>query len=142
MALCARAPVCVCVGGGFMVFSLYWKAGNVSAAWRRWDWRKGTCMGRLFPAKLCVFASPDHLAAQGPTPRRFLKGHPMPLTREYHIFIYYMCTAPHAPLQDMSPENVPNITAALFMWCILPGFGAVAQAPTLVIERPLFVRWA
>lgn len=30
--------------------------------------------------------------------------------------------------------------AALFMWIILPAFGAMAYTPTLVLERPLFIR--
>ena len=35
-----------------------------------------------------------------------------------------------------------NLSAALFMWTILPGFAAAAYCPTLVEERPLINRSA
>eukprot|EP00887_Chlorella_sp_A99_P008260 scaffold12.g8260.t1 len=41
---------------------------------------------------------------------------------------------------DLSPTNIPNIGAVLFMWCTLPAYGASSYVPSLVLERPLFVR--
>lgn len=41
---------------------------------------------------------------------------------------------------DFSQNNVINIVAILFMWCTLPAFGAASYVPSLVLERPLFVR--
>ncbi|GAB4821435.1 hypothetical protein N2152v2_008481 [Parachlorella kessleri] len=41
---------------------------------------------------------------------------------------------------DLSVNNIPNLTSVLFMWTILAGYGASAYTPTLVLERPLFVR--
>ena len=41
---------------------------------------------------------------------------------------------------DLVPSNVYNIMAALFMWCVLPAFGAVSYVPSLVLERPLYIR--
>ena len=35
-----------------------------------------------------------------------------------------------------------NLSAALFMWTILPGFAAASYCPTLVEERPLVNRSA
>ncbi len=41
-----------------------------------------------------------------------------------------------------APSNVNNITAVLFLWTILPGYAAASYMPTIVLERPLFVRSA
>jgi ATP-binding cassette subfamily G (WHITE) protein 2 len=38
------------------------------------------------------------------------------------------------------PSNLNNITAVLFLWTILPGYAAASYMPTIVMERPLFVR--
>ena len=43
---------------------------------------------------------------------------------------------------DLSQGNIINISAVLFMWCTLPGFGAAAYIPSIVLERPLFTRSA
>ncbi|EFJ44628.1 hypothetical protein VOLCADRAFT_95021 [Volvox carteri f. nagariensis] len=37
-------------------------------------------------------------------------------------------------------SNYVNIAAVLFMWCVLPAFGAAAYVPALVLERNLFTR--
>lgn len=37
-------------------------------------------------------------------------------------------------------SNVINIAAVLFMWCVLPAFGAASYVPAIVLERALFVR--
>jgi hypothetical protein len=37
---------------------------------------------------------------------------------------------------------VNNITAVLFLWTILPGYAAASYMPSIVLERPLFVRCA
>ncbi|KAK9823062.1 hypothetical protein WJX81_005585 [Elliptochloris bilobata] len=37
-------------------------------------------------------------------------------------------------------SNYSNLTAVLFLWTILPGYAATAFIPTIVLERPLFVR--
>ncbi len=42
------------------------------------------------------------------------------------------------PIQ--APSNVNNITAVLFLWTILPGYAAASYMPTIVLERPLYVR--
>ena len=39
-------------------------------------------------------------------------------------------------------SNYSNLTAVLFLWTILPGYAATAFIPTIVLERPLFVRCA
>lgn len=39
-------------------------------------------------------------------------------------------------------SNYNNLAAVLFLWTILPGYAAAAFIPTIVLERPLFVRWA
>lgn len=41
---------------------------------------------------------------------------------------------------DASSDNFINISAVLFMWCVMPAFGAAAYVPALVLERNLFVR--
>ena len=41
---------------------------------------------------------------------------------------------------DMSPDNLPTIASVLFMWTLLPAFGAASYVPAIVMERPLFVR--
>ena len=41
---------------------------------------------------------------------------------------------------NLAPSNIPNIGAVLFMWCTLPAYGASSYVPSLVLERPLFVR--
>lgn len=37
-------------------------------------------------------------------------------------------------------DNYFNVAAVLFMWCMIPAFGAAAFVPSLVLERRLFVR--
>jgi hypothetical protein len=39
-------------------------------------------------------------------------------------------------------SNYNNLAAVLFLWTILPGYAATAFIPTIVLERPLFVRCA
>ncbi|GFR48683.1 hypothetical protein Agub_g10638 [Astrephomene gubernaculifera] len=41
---------------------------------------------------------------------------------------------------DLSPGNLINIQSALFMWALLPAFGAASYVPAIVLERRLFVR--
>ena len=41
---------------------------------------------------------------------------------------------------DYKPTNLINISALLYMWAILPGFAALTYVPSLVLERPLFIR--
>ncbi|GLC56437.1 hypothetical protein PLESTB_001104700 [Pleodorina starrii] len=41
---------------------------------------------------------------------------------------------------ELEAKNIMNITAALFMWSLLPAFGAASYVPALVLERRLFVR--
>lgn len=43
---------------------------------------------------------------------------------------------------DYKPTNLINISALLYMWAILPGFAALTYVPSLVLERPLFIRYA
>lgn len=38
-------------------------------------------------------------------------------------------------------SNYNNLAAVLFLWTILPGYAAAAFIPTIVLERPLFVRY-
>lgn len=40
---------------------------------------------------------------------------------------------------NLSSDNLINIMAALYMWCILPAFGAVSYVPAIFLERP--VHW-
>ena len=37
-------------------------------------------------------------------------------------------------------SNYNNLAAVLFLWTILPAYAATAFIPTIVLERPLFVR--
>jgi hypothetical protein len=41
---------------------------------------------------------------------------------------------------ELVPKNYINISAVLFMWCVLPAFGAAAYVPSLFLERGLYVR--
>ncbi|GLI69464.1 hypothetical protein VaNZ11_014081 [Volvox africanus] len=41
---------------------------------------------------------------------------------------------------NLHPDNIINISAVLFMWSATTGFSAAAYVPSLVLERPLFVR--
>ena len=41
---------------------------------------------------------------------------------------------------NFAPNNLINICAVLFMFVVMPAFGAAAYTPTLVMERSLFVR--
>ena len=41
---------------------------------------------------------------------------------------------------ELVPGNLPNISSALFIWQLLPAFGAASYIPAIVLERPLFVR--
>ena len=44
--------------------------------------------------------------------------------------------------ENRALSNYSNLTAVLFLWTILPGYAATAFIPTIVLERPLFVRCA
>lgn len=41
---------------------------------------------------------------------------------------------------NLAADNIPNIAAMLFMWVVLPAYGAASYVPAIVLERPLFVR--
>ncbi|EFN50715.1 hypothetical protein CHLNCDRAFT_142571 [Chlorella variabilis] len=41
---------------------------------------------------------------------------------------------------NLASTNLPNVSAMLFMWVVLPAFGAASYVPSIVLERPLFVR--
>lgn len=41
---------------------------------------------------------------------------------------------------SQTPTNINNQSAVLFMWVVLPAFGAAAYLPSIVLERALFVR--
>ncbi|GIL78523.1 hypothetical protein Vretifemale_7939, partial [Volvox reticuliferus] len=41
---------------------------------------------------------------------------------------------------NLAPANLMNITASLFMWALLPAFGAASYVPAIVLERRLFIR--
>ncbi|KXZ55881.1 hypothetical protein GPECTOR_2g1432 [Gonium pectorale] len=41
---------------------------------------------------------------------------------------------------SFEPVNLVNITASLFMWAILPAFGAASYVPVIILERRLFIR--
>ncbi|KAL4428045.1 hypothetical protein ABPG75_002134 [Micractinium tetrahymenae] len=41
---------------------------------------------------------------------------------------------------NLEANNIPNIAAMLFMWVVLPAYGAASYVPAIVLERPLFVR--
>jgi len=41
---------------------------------------------------------------------------------------------------ELYPTNYINISAVLFMWAVMPAFGAAAYVPSLVLERGLYVR--
>eukprot|EP00884_Botryococcus_braunii_P013677 jgi/Botrbrau1/2230/Bobra.101_2s0058.1 len=41
---------------------------------------------------------------------------------------------------DESAVNMPNIVGALFMWVVLPAFGAGPYLPGIVLERPVYLR--
>lgn len=41
---------------------------------------------------------------------------------------------------DLSNSNIPNLAAVLFMWCTLPAYGAAAYVPSIIAERPVFIR--
>ena len=43
--------------------------------------------------------------------------------------------------RNQAPSNVNNISALLFLWTILPGYAAASYMPTIVLERPLYVRY-
>lgn len=40
----------------------------------------------------------------------------------------------------MRGDNYVNIAAVLFMWCVLPAYGAASYVPAIVLERQLYVR--
>ena len=37
-------------------------------------------------------------------------------------------------------DNYVNMSAVLFMWCVLPAYGAASYVPSIVMERTLYVR--
>ena len=39
-----------------------------------------------------------------------------------------------------NPSNYVNMAAVLFMWCVMPAYGAAGYVPALVLERTLYVR--
>jgi hypothetical protein len=41
---------------------------------------------------------------------------------------------------DFSPKNYVNISAVLFMWIVLPAYGAASYVPAIVLERTLYTR--
>ncbi|KAG2446852.1 hypothetical protein HYH02_008009 [Chlamydomonas schloesseri] len=41
---------------------------------------------------------------------------------------------------NFAPDNLINIQSSLFMWALLPAFGAASYVPAIVLERRLFVR--
>ena len=56
------------------------------------------------------------------------------------IFSIIIFTLYWAIGNKLTPDNLINISAVLFMWCTLPAFGAASYVPAIVLERPLFVR--
>ena len=42
--------------------------------------------------------------------------------------------------KNLDATNLPNTSAMLFMWVVLPAFGAASYVPAIVLERALFVR--
>jgi ATP-binding cassette, subfamily G (WHITE), member 2 len=56
------------------------------------------------------------------------------------IFSIVICTLYVNIGDDLASDNIINVGAVLFMWCILPAFGAASYVPAIVLERPLFVR--
>lgn len=38
------------------------------------------------------------------------------------------------------PANLINISSLLYMYTVLPGFAAISYMPSLVLERPLYIR--
>eukprot|EP00210_Caulerpa_lentillifera_P002676 g2556.t1 len=56
------------------------------------------------------------------------------------IFSFLIATLFWGIGDDFATDNYYNIAALLFMWCILPGFGAAAYVPSIVQERVLFYR--
>ncbi|KAK9808412.1 hypothetical protein WJX73_002001 [Symbiochloris irregularis] len=49
------------------------------------------------------------------------------------IYFYRVC-------DNFSESNVPNIAGFLFMWVILPAYGAGPYLPAIVLERPVYIR--
>lgn len=41
---------------------------------------------------------------------------------------------------DFNPSNYINMAAVLFMWVVMPAFGAAAYVPAITLERSLFTR--
>ncbi len=37
-------------------------------------------------------------------------------------------------------SNATNLNAVLFLWTLMPGYAAMAFIPSIVLERPLYVR--
>ena len=59
------------------------------------------------------------------------------------IFIAFIMTTLYFGLGHRSTStNVNNISSLLFMWATLPGFTAVAYIPAIVLDKPLFTRYA
>ena len=42
--------------------------------------------------------------------------------------------------RNTAADNVNNIASVLFMWVVLPAFGAATYVPSIVLERALYVR--
>lgn len=59
------------------------------------------------------------------------------------IFIAFLMTSLYYGLGNNNvSSNVQNISSLLFMWATLPGFTAVAYIPAIVLDKPLFRRYA
>ncbi|GAB4821434.1 hypothetical protein N2152v2_008480 [Parachlorella kessleri] len=56
------------------------------------------------------------------------------------VFSFIIATAYWQLGDDLDLNNVINLSACLFMWTILAGYGALPYTPSLVLDRPLFVR--
>lgn len=41
---------------------------------------------------------------------------------------------------NFAPNNYVNQSAVLFMWCVLPAYGAASYVPAIVLERALYTR--
>jgi hypothetical protein len=41
---------------------------------------------------------------------------------------------------DVESDNVFNVAGTLFLWVSIPALGATSYLPSLMLERPLFIR--
>jgi len=56
------------------------------------------------------------------------------------VFAFIILTLYLGIGDDFAPDNIVNITSSLFMWTVLPAFGAASYVPSIVLDRRLFVR--